>query len=142
MLDKYISKQIILAQIASDGGKHINTTLSRISSLIPLGELYSKKGYIAKDACILNAIKAIQKKPNSGFFYHIKIDRTLRGDRHCFIVYFNFKINNERHQVSFHCFSNLWRFINKKCVTRWKKKYSSIESVIYLAYYTFKDNNF
>lgn len=135
MLDKYIAKHIILAQIASDGGKGQNDVLERVVPLLPISEIYYKKGYRAKDHCIIEAIKAIQKNPNTGFYYHVKVDRTLYSGAHCFIIYFNFKIGKETYQVSFHTFSNLWRFVNKKCVTRWKKKHSSKESAIRLAHY-------
>lgn len=135
MLDKYIAKQIILAQIASDGGKRQNDVLQRITPLLPISKKYYKKGYKNKDHCIIEAIKAIQKNPNTGFHYHVKVDRTLYSGAHVFIVYFNFKIGTEAYQVSFHSFSNLWRYVNKKCVTRWKKKHSSKEAVIKLAYY-------
>lgn len=82
MLDKYISKQIILAQIASDGGKGMNDVLKRISSSVPLANLYFKKGYESKDHCIINAIRAIQRNPTSGFYYSVKVDRTLYSGAH------------------------------------------------------------
>lgn len=140
MLDKYIAKQIVLAQIASDGGKRQNDVLKRVTPLLPISRKYYKKGYKNKDHCIMEAIKVIQKNPNTGFHYHVKVDRTLYSGAHVFIVYFNFKINGESYQVSFHCFSNMWRFVNKHCVTRWKKKHSSKEAVIKLAYYLFNSN--
>lgn len=133
-MDKYIAKQIVLAQVASDGGKGQDDVLSRISSFLPIGEIYCKKGYDAKDGCIIKAIKAIQRNPQSGFKYHVKVDRTLYNGVHVFIVYFNFKMEGESYQISFHTFSNMWRFVNKKCSTRCKKKYSSKESAIKLAY--------
>lgn len=134
MLDKYVSKQIILAQLASDGGKHQRDVLERVVPLLPIGKIYYKKGYDVKDHCIIEAIKTIQRNPNTGFYYHIKVDRTLCSGAHVFVIYFNFKIGNESYQVSFHTFSNMWRFMNQKCATRWKKKHSSKESVIQLAY--------
>lgn len=136
-MDKYIAKQIILAQIASDGGKERDDVLIRVSSLLPIGKVYFKKAYDAKDHCIIKAIKAIQKNPNSGFRYHVKVDRTLWSGSHVFIVYFDFNINEEHYQISFHTFSNMWRFVSKQCVTRWKKKHSSKESAIKLAYSVF-----
>lgn len=139
MLDKYISKQIILAQIASDGGKGLNDVLKRISSSVPLANLYFKKGYETKDHCIINAIRAIQRNPASGFYYSVKVDRTLYSGAHVFIVYFNFKLHNNAYQISFHTYSNMWRYVNRHCVTRWKKKYSSKEATIKLAYYVFGD---
>lgn len=92
MLDRYIAKQIIFAQLASDGGKKDKEVLNRISSFVPLSEVHYKKGYHAKDHCIINAIRAIQRNPQSGFRYHVKADRTLYSGAHVFIVYFNFKI--------------------------------------------------
>lgn len=133
IMDKYIAKQIILAQIASDGGKGYTETLDRIGRIVPMSEMFYKKGYHAKDGCVIKAIKAIQKKPGCGFRYHVKVDRTLWNGRHRFIVYFNFKLDGESYQISFHCFSNMWRFVSQKCVTRWKKKHCSKESVIRLA---------
>ena len=136
-MDKYIAKQIILAQIASDGGKNQKDVLERVLPLLSISKLYYKKGYYAKYHCIIEAIKAIQKNPNTGFHYHVKVDRTLYSGAHVFIVYFNFKIGIDSYQVSFHCFSNMWRYVNKQCITRWKKKHSSKESVIKLAYHLF-----
>lgn len=139
MLDRYIAKQIIFAQLASDGGKKDKEVLNRISSFVPLSEVHYKKGYHAKDHCIINAIRAIQRNPQSGFRYHVKADRTLYSGAHVFIVYFNFKIGGgERYQISFHTFDNMWRFVNQQCVTRWQKKYSSKEAVIKLVYHVYK----
>ena len=39
MLDRYIAKQIIFAQLASDGGKKDKEVLNRISSFVPLSEV-------------------------------------------------------------------------------------------------------
>ncbi len=140
-LDKYVAKQIILAQIASDGGKQNSDILSTISFIMPISKSYYKKAYDTKDHCIKNAIKAIQKNPNTGFYYHVTVDRTLRNNRHCFIIYFNFKINNEAHQISFHSFGNFWHYINKQCPTRWKKVTSSREATCILAYYVFTQSD-
>lgn len=138
MLDRYIAKQIIFAQLASDGGKKDKEVLNRISPFVPLSEVHYKKGYHTKDHCIINAIRAIQRNPQSGFRYHVKADRTLYSGAHVFIVYFNFKIGEERYQISFHTFDNMWRFVNRQCVTRWQKKYSSKEAVIKLVYHVYK----
>ena len=39
IMDKYIAKQIVLAQLASDGGKRQDDVLSRVSSLLPIGKV-------------------------------------------------------------------------------------------------------
>lgn len=129
-LDKYIAKQIILAQVASDGGKGIR----ELQSLFPIASVYCKKAYYVKDVCIKNAIKAIQKKPNTGFRYHVTVDYAVCGGyKHVFVVYFNFKLDGENRQISFHTFANLWKYVNRKCPTRWKKKYNSRETALDLA---------
>lgn len=142
-LNKYIGKKIVLAQVASDGGKGERYVLSHIAPLFPISRLYYQKGYNIKDNCIIAAIKAIQKNPKCGFKYSVKVDRTLLSGSHVFIVYFNFKINNENYQISFHTFSNMWKFVNKKCITRWKKRVSSRDAAIRLAYaiYTNSSND-
>lgn len=43
MLDKYVSKQIILAQIASDGGKHQRDVLERVVPLLSMENINSNQ---------------------------------------------------------------------------------------------------
>lgn len=124
-LNRYVAKQIILAQVASDAGKGIYLLGQELKQTIPIYKVYEKKGYYAKDTCIKKALKTIQSKKNSGFFYHVKVAYPCNHNRHCFLIYFNFQIENMRFQVSFHSFSNMWRYVNQKCNTRWQKKINS-----------------
>jgi len=132
MLNKAIAKNIILAQIASDGGKDIRT-----ESNLKLSNLYSKKGYKAKDSRILKAIELINNNKNTGFYYHVKFDYYSRNlDSNCYIVYFNYKINKQRQQISFHCFSDrIGRYRNKNTSTKWVKRLDSRECALRLAEY-------
>lgn len=47
-MDKYIAKQIILAQIASDGGKNQKDVLERVLPLLSISKLYYKKRVLCK----------------------------------------------------------------------------------------------
>lgn len=122
-----IAKEIVKAQIASDGGKGIKD----IADTIDIGGVYCKKGYDIKDVCIRKAIKMINRCKKSGFYYFVQSCDDFTNP--CYIVYFNFKIDGERYQVSFHTFSDLDHFCNQKTTTRWSKKVSSRESAVVLA---------
>ena len=104
-LNNQIGRYIVCAQIASDAGKGIRT--------LPEGQKISTQeaeamanGYYAKDAFITKALKLILRRPGSGFnFWVEKID----DDFTPFIVYFSFKIDGVRFQVSFH--TTMWNDI-------------------------------
>lgn len=122
-LHKGVAKYIALAQIASDGGKYL-AKKETIYHLLPIGKLYYDKGYKSKDTCIAKAIHLINTCKNSGFYYYVKSQEYGTT-----IVYFNFKIGEKRHQVSFHTFSKRFdRFSNKKCATKWDHKSSRYSS--------------
>ena len=111
---KRILKYIAEAQLHSDAGKGI----------YDLEEYMQKEGigYAYKDKCIIRAIHLINTKKNSGVYYNVKRDSSHIA---YFIVYFNYKIDGKRRQISFHSFDmNLEKFISKSCSTRWDKKNS------------------
>lgn len=130
--NKYIAKQIILAQIASDGAK------GRYWPSHYILQRYSSKGYNIKERCIFNAINGINRSKDSNFYYFVNKVDEYGG---CFIVYFNTKIKGRRYQVSFHCFDNNFsKFANNNCSTRWDKENSRITThVINNHYKVFKD---
>lgn len=116
-LDKRVAKAIINAQLCSDAGKGIyeieNTSMQY---------KMCKKGYKGKDTQIFKAIDIINRKKDTGFYYSVKEDTQGKSK---YIVYFNFKINGKRKQISFHSFDNrLSKFISSKCQTRWDKNNS------------------
>ncbi len=124
-MDKNVAKAIINAQICSDAGKGLfeveNSTLL---------ELMRKKGYKGKDTQIFKAIEIINRKKNTGFYYSVITDKRYVA---LYIVYFNFKLNGKRKQVSFHSFDKrLHKYICPECKTHWDKK-DSRQTVIELA---------
>jgi hypothetical protein len=119
-----IMKNIVLAQVASDGGKDIDTLCS-VKGALKMSKMYYKKGYNVKDTCIRKAIKNINACKNSGVYYNIK--RTYEYGNRCYIIYFNFRIDGVRHQVSFHSFGEWEETPN--CSTRWNHKLDSRETV-------------
>lgn len=141
-MNKYVAKQIVLAQIASDGGKGDPLTLIRVKKHVEIAKAFYKKGYSAKDKCIFRAIAAIQKDNKSGFTYHVTtktgIDR--RGyEFFSYLIYFNFKLKDgNNYQISFHSFNSKFQSLIKqpeRCRTKWKKRTSSKEATIKLAYF-------
>lgn len=121
-LKKYIAYCIVSAQMASDAGK-------RITDAEEGAIVYSKKKkqehsikssrYRAKDGFILDAINAINKNPRCGYNYYVVWGKDQNGNPSS-IVYFDFKIDNKRKQVSFHTFNGYIRlYAGRGRKTRW-----------------------
>lgn len=122
-----IAKCIVNAQICSDAGKYIYDEDLCYSSLC---KAMQKKAYKGKDTQIFKAISLINCNKGSGFYYFVTKDKQYIAD---YIVYFNFKINGKRKQISFHSYDKrLERFTGKSCNTYWDRK-SSRQAVIELA---------
>jgi hypothetical protein len=146
-LSHYVAKQIVLAQTASDGGKVKSGKLTfghwellALRYATKIGYAYFKKGYLAKDWCILKAIEGILRDKNSGFTFYItrKEFRDSREKRSTsFVIYFNFRLEGRRLQVSFHSFSDpLWDYYSygkRATATRWLGRSDSRESCLLLA---------
>lgn len=97
-LSKDIARYICLAQIASDAGK--NTFKLSIE-----GAKEAKKyGYHVKDSYILTAIKNINKLHSKewGYFVLKAPDQNGTSSK---IIYFLYRENGMRLQISFHSFS-------------------------------------
>lgn len=112
-LDKVVAEYLIKAQLCSDGGKHF------LNDWHPWTKKANEVGYGNKDYFISKAIRRISSKAYTGFSYYIA------EQSNCYIIYFNFKYNGERKQISFHSFGN-WKKIsdsnsNKRHATRWDK---------------------
>ena len=117
-IDKKIAEAIVYAQIASDAGKGIEilegSNLRKYMSTL-------SKGYHAKDGYIFSAIKLIRNTKNCSYKYYV----TAQPDQHgnpSFIIYFNFKVNGKREQVSFHSFNKkLWKgLVGSGTVCHWQ----------------------
>lgn len=125
-LNEYIAKLIIDAQVASDGGKYIYSSLTENNKN---GKTIYHNGYSQKDHCIQKAISEIQKSHGtSGFKYYI----SSSNDETAGIIYFEFKLFGDKYQISFHTFNKdlIEKYGNNK-KTHWNKK-SSYETAIML----------
>ena len=114
-MNKYTGKCIVLAQIASDAGKYISGDL--VSNNNGANRHAISHGYGDKDKFLKNALCSILRDKNSGFVFHVSDGGSTPS-----LVYFNFKLNGERKQISFHSFDPwLEKFHTGKCATRWDK---------------------
>lgn len=138
MLNKQIAKYIILAQIASDGGKDIYEReligkWHRYWDDATVNEKVADSGYEYKSEYIRKAILRINAlgPAKCGFNYWA----TTNGHTH--IVYFSFKLDGERYQISFHDFSPFVKQVatKNKAVEHkmhWETKLPSRETAILL----------
>lgn len=128
-LDLSVVKYLILAQTSSDGGKQIY----ELDGLLPLSAAYLKKGYAAKDSLLKKAVKRIQCNKNTGFRFYIKQSDEFMSD--CFIIYFNFKLDGKRYQISFHSFSDWSGLCNSSFSTRWDHRCSRETALVLCDYF-------
>ena len=121
MNDKYYYNKtiqhIIDAQRASDGGKGI----------MALPENWaSAAGYAAKPVLIRKALQIIDSHPRMGINYYVLSEDDQNGYP-SILVYFEFKVDGKRCQVSFHnpsnpeTFQTLGKWVGKGRPTRWNK---------------------
>lgn len=134
-----IIKNIILAQVASDGGKNINIipSLQNIPFKREIKNAY-KIGYSIKDEYILNAIKIINTTPQCGINYRC-VRTSDQNGYDSIVCYFDIKFNEKRYQISFHSpynRSKLKKFISKGRVTHWDKKDCRNNAIALLSAFT------
>lgn len=122
---------IIRAQKSSDTGKGIN----RIS-LSKKNSRPCMLGYGFKETPILEAIRLIRRN-KTRFNYWVERKPDQNGIL-SILVYFDFKIDETRYQVSFHnhnCSNELESYVNTGRKTHWHKTYSSFYSCTKLQEY-------
>lgn len=117
-IEKEISKNIVLAQVASDTGKKLETTALEIKDSRGARDL----GYGLKVHYILSAIKLIRKNKTQ-FSYWVEESPDQNGYGSV-VVYFEFPLWGEMLQVSFHTPESLvpremWRLVNTGRPTVW-----------------------
>lgn len=120
-MDKSIVLNILLAQVASDAAKGIGSQLvSRsISKIRPLIDDARRNGYSAKDLYIKRAITKIAKSNNKDIRFSVIKDEEKVAK---FIVYFDFRLDGRREQVSFHSFDHsLEKFVKNSQRSSWIK---------------------
>lgn len=118
--DRKIAEAIVYAQMASDAGKHKY-------------DLHTEKGnkarhtkyagYSFKDGYIFSAIQMINGTKNCGFRYYITAQPDQNG-YNSFVIYFTFKVDGKRKQVSFHSFNKkLWKDkVGDGMITHWDRQ--------------------
>lgn len=124
--DRYAARHIILAQSASDGGKYLRNDGDGSSRALIKSDPHACKrawgrGYAGKDAHVMCALRDIARRRGAcGIHYYVTVDHEGIAK---YLVYFTFKCEGERYQVSFHSFDGrLERFVkegDKSHHTRW-----------------------
>ena len=115
-----ILRNIILAQVASDGGKKIDDLVKEIS--LSKAENAYKSGYGVKDAYIKNAVLEICRARCKEIRFFVTEDSEHIAD---YLIYFDIKVDGVRRQVSFHSFNDEWdRYISgsMRSATHWDRK--------------------
>lgn len=117
-IEKEISKNIVLAQVASDVGKKLETTDIEIKGSRGARDL----GYGLKVHHIMTAVKLIRRN-RTQFSYWAEAAPDQNGYSSV-VVYFEFPLWGEMLQVSFHTPENLvpremWRLVNTGRYTEW-----------------------
>ena len=122
--DKEIALLLCRAQVASDGGKGgLFGRPTRDDKSLAARDF--RAGYSIKDECILQAVALIAVSRSSFSFYIDGCDDPATPIANA-IIYFNFKIDGKRHQMSFHSLNGpeFWSFKktfrNEKHRTRWQ----------------------
>ena len=125
-MQRCIANNIILAQVASDGGKGVENIADIFNDSRDVWE----EGYAVKQFYIKAAIMDIQKSQRMGHpqMFHYSVRDGGRSK----IVYFTFYLNGVRRQVSFHTFGLDVPLSGNRQKVRWDKKVSR-EAVIDLA---------
>lgn len=110
MSAKDIITAVVLAQIASDGGKKKHDLKNQ---LLALGWHKGKvkyafdKGYVVKDQFIEMACKLIRKEKPKNISYYFGEDTFYdcnNDEQTTAVIYFTFKIKGYLYQISFHSF--------------------------------------
>jgi len=105
-MNKQAVRRIVLAQVASDGGKGITDLLDMMpNNIMPAAQRAWNSGYAVKDKLLEQACAITACHKNSDVHFFVTEDKQSIAK---FIVYFDVKIEDKRWQVSFHSFSNRW----------------------------------
>ena len=139
-LDKRIARAIIAAQLCSDGGKRDRRLISKIirfSSDDYFWKTQWSKGYSRKTFWLNRAIQMIDCSKEQTYHYWVENNPDQNGYPST-IVYFDFKIDGRRHQVSFHTPANqvIGELERNKSgrKTRWDKEIGGSREAAYLLF--------
>ena len=126
-INAMIALRIFQAQKASDAGKG----LERLNASRDISRPCDVFRYGFKEKPILEALRLIRR--NKTQFNYWVVEGPDQNGYPSIIVYFDFKIEGTRYQVSFHnplnrCGNELLSYVNTGRATRWRKSISSVES--------------
>ena len=114
-MNKQAAKAIILAQVASDGGKGIIDLLDALpETLMPSTKKAWNAGYAFKDELLERACTIVARHHDADIHFFVTEDKQGIAN---YIVYFDIKVNNKRWQASFHSFGKRWSKWMKSTVT-------------------------
>lgn len=122
-----IARLIRKAQVASDAAKGI-FDICILPRENRYRESYSRDCYREKDSYIIAAISAICATHSGKYRFSVQRGSDQNGNS-SFLVYFDFKINGKREQVSFHSFNGkLWKYVDHSRASTWSRDTSSRET--------------
>ena len=105
-MNKQAARRIILAQVASDGGKGIVELLNVMpNNLMPSAQKAWNAGYDVKDKLLEQACKIVACHNTYDIRFFVTEDKEGIAK---YIVYFDVYIEGRKWQVSFHSFDNRW----------------------------------
>lgn len=139
-LDKRIARAIIAAQLCSDGGKRDRRLLTKIIRFTA-DDIFWKtqwnKGYSRKTFWLNRAIQMIDCSKEQDYHYWVENNPDQNGYPST-IVYFDFKLDGRRHQVSFHTPANQVIGVLERNKsgrkTRWDKQIGGSRESTYLLF--------
>ena len=107
---KNVLMHIINAQVASDLAKGVEfPEYTRLKKYGFYNGLYYKDCYNQKDKELARALGLIDSHPRMGINYYV-VRKSDQNGNSSNIIYFTFKIDGRRFQMSFHNFSRTIRF--------------------------------
>lgn len=133
-MNKQAIRRIVLAQIASDGGKGITDLLDVMpQNLMPSAQKAWGAGYAVKDILAMQACKIICRSKDKDIRFFVTYDKSHVA---LYIIYFDVVIDGQRNQVSFHSFSTGWEKFTRGStgsMGRWDHKSSraTCEKLVY-----------
>ena len=105
-MNKRAAECIILAQVASDGGKRIRTLVDSLPKAFSAkAEKAYAAGYAAKDKFIERACLIVARHHDKEIRFFVTEDLQKVAK---FLIYFDVKIDGKRWQASFHSFDKRW----------------------------------
>ena len=139
-LNRKVASALLRAQLHSDAAKYIHEirkeTRAQKAEFVKCESSYyyeeKENHYRYKDEYILKAIQRILSDKNSGFTFYVTY-----GGLTPYLVYFTFRLDGKRYQISFHSYDrNLFRYFknSERFRTHWDRRSSRAAAEILQSY--------